>query len=103
MTSSDINAAAFGPMRASPGQAHGKPTAAQPGADEPNNLLKTTSKAVFAWQALFPTPYTAKLLEFVYPLNDSRRGWYAGRFEADSSTNGSITANANAVPLESLH
>src|SRR6478672_8168024 len=37
------NAAAFGPMRASPCQAHGKPTAAQPGADEPNDFLKTAS------------------------------------------------------------
>ncbi len=61
------------------------------------------TKAVFGWQALFPTPYTAKLLEQVYPLNNPKRGWYAGRFEADGATNGTLTANANAVLLESLH
>ena len=37
------NAAAFGPMPASPCQGQGKPTAAQPGADEPTDLLKTAS------------------------------------------------------------
>jgi hypothetical protein len=40
MTSA-TNTAAFGPMRASPCQGQGKPTAAQPGADEPTDLLKT--------------------------------------------------------------
>jgi hypothetical protein len=74
-----------------------------PAGERFDKLRFLDTKAVFGWQALFPTPYTAKLLEFVFPLNNPRRGWYAGRFEADGSTNGTITANANAVLLESLH
>ena len=61
------------------------------------------TKAAFGWAALFPTAYTDHLQEVVLPLNDPARGWYAGRFEADGRTNGAVTANANAVILESLH
>jgi hypothetical protein len=61
------------------------------------------TKAAFGWAALFPIPYSDHLQEVVFPLNDPARGWYAGRFEADGRTNGAVTANANAVILESLH
>jgi hypothetical protein len=74
-----------------------------PGGERFDQLRFLDTKAVFGWAALFPTPYTEDLLQQVFPLNDPARGWYAGRFEADKRTNGAVTANANAVILESLH
>ncbi|HEX2526662.1 MAG TPA: DUF3131 domain-containing protein [Geminicoccus sp.] len=60
------------------------------------------TKSVFAWSALFPGVYTDSLLQEVFPLNDPTKGWFTGRFET-GETNGSITANTNAMILESLH
>jgi hypothetical protein len=74
-----------------------------PGGERFDQLRFLDTKAVFGWSALFPTPYTEGLLQQVFPLNDPERGWYAGRFEVDRRINGAVTANANAVILESLH
>lgn len=78
-------------------------TMLSPNGERFDRLRFLDTKSVFGWQALFPTPYTTGLLEQVFPLNNAKRGWFAGRFEADGATNGTLTANTNAVLLESLH
>lgn len=61
-----------------------------------------TTKAAFAWDALFGTEYTRKLIETIAPLGDAERGWPEGLYEVDGSTNGSVTVNTNAVVLAAL-
>lgn len=65
--------------------------------------LRTVSvKAAFGWHALYRSDYTARLMEAVAPLHDKEKGFYAGLYEADGAPNKAITANTNAVVLESL-
>ena len=45
---------------------------------------------------------TTKLVEAVSKLHDVERGWYGGQYEASGKPNKAITANTNAVVLESL-
>ncbi len=59
-------------------------------------------KAAFAWHALYGTEYTKKLMAAVLPLRDPERGWYAGFYEESKQPNKAISANTNAVILESL-
>jgi Protein of unknown function (DUF3131) len=59
-------------------------------------------KAAFGWDALYRTPYTARLVAAVQSLHDPQRGWYSGRYEADGQPNKAITCNTNAIILESL-
>ncbi|NEX63925.1 DUF3131 domain-containing protein [Noviherbaspirillum galbum] len=65
-------------------------------------LRSISVKAAFGWYALFRTPYATQLVEAIAPMNDPERGWYAGMYEADKSANKALTANTNAVVLESL-
>ncbi len=70
---------------------------------EPFPQLRTLSvKAAFGWHALYRTPYTTQLVEAVAPLQVPGRGWYAGLYEDGGQPNRSLTANTNAVVLESL-
>jgi hypothetical protein len=65
--------------------------------------LRTLSvKAAFGWHALLRTGYTAKLVEKAATLNDPAKGWYAGLYEEGGRPNKALTANTNAVVLESL-
>lgn len=65
--------------------------------------LRTLSvKAAFGWYALYRSGYAAKLIDAVAGLRDAEHGWYAGRYEADGAPNRVLTANTNAVVLESL-
>ena len=66
-----------------------------------NKFKQQSTKASFAMDALYHTPYTKKLVEGVSKLN-SERGWYTGIYESDGSINKSITCNTNAIILESL-
>jgi hypothetical protein len=59
-------------------------------------------KTVFGWYALYNMPYTAKMLQAIENLNDPAKGWYAGLYEKNKQPNKAITANTNAVILESL-
>jgi Protein of unknown function (DUF3131) len=59
-------------------------------------------KAAFGWYALFGDAYSTKLVEAVSKLHDVERGWYGGQYEANGKPNKAITANTNAVVLESL-
>jgi hypothetical protein len=61
-----------------------------------------STKAVFGWDVLYKTPYTAQLLHRVTDLYDPARGWYAGLYEATQTPNKAIPANTNAIILESL-
>ena len=69
---------------------------------EVQQLRTLSTKAAFGWNALMRTPYAAKLVEAVAPLNDPARGWFAGRYDATGQPNRSVNANTNAVVLESL-
>jgi hypothetical protein len=61
-----------------------------------------STKAVFGWHVLYGTPYTNKLLDRIRPLHDPGRGWYSGLYEKSQRPNKAITANTNAIVLESL-
>lgn len=65
--------------------------------------LRTMSvKAAFAWHALYRSDYTARLVEAAAPLHDKDKGFYAGLYEESGAPNKAITANTNAIVLESL-
>jgi hypothetical protein len=65
--------------------------------------FKTLStKAAIGWHALFATPYTQQLVDRVAQLFDENKGWYSGLYEATGKPNTAITANTNAIVLESL-
>jgi hypothetical protein len=70
--------------------------------EEAANARSVSVKAAFGWHALYRTPYTTQLVETLATANDPQRGWYAGIYEADKSVNKALTANTNAVVLESL-
>lgn len=61
-----------------------------------------STKTAFAWDSLYATDYTSRLVEAVLPLNDPVRGWFEGRYES-GPVNGVVTANTNAIILEALH
>ena len=66
--------------------------------------FKTLSvKTAFGWDALYRTPYTARLMDRIAPLHDPARGWFAGLYEGTGQPNRALTANTNAVVLEALH
>lgn len=66
-------------------------------------LRTLSTKASFAWHALYNTRYTARLMEAVLPLSDPAKGFAAGRYEADSAPNDIYTLNTNGIILEALH
>lgn len=66
--------------------------------------LRTLSvKAVFAWDAIYDTEYTALMREQITGIKVSKNGWPAGIYEQDGSVNDIYTLNTNAVVLEALH
>ena len=70
--------------------------------DRLDSKRTVTVKTAFAWDALFGTEYTRALVDVLAPLGDPERGWPEGLYETDGTTNGSITANTNAVVLAAL-
>ncbi|WP_321822209.1 MULTISPECIES: DUF3131 domain-containing protein [unclassified Burkholderia] len=61
-----------------------------------------STKAAFAWHALFRDDYTGKLVAFVRAANQPDKGWYAGIYEKTGQSNAALNANTNGVILESL-
>lgn len=70
--------------------------------DRLDSRRTVTTKVAFAWDALFGTDYTRALVATIAPLGDPERGWPEGIYEADGSTNSSVTVNTNAVVLAAL-
>ncbi len=61
-----------------------------------------STKAVFGWYALYKSDYTSMLRKAIGEANDPDRGWFAGIYESTEKPNRAITANTNAIILESL-
>jgi len=70
--------------------------------DRMDSKRTITTKVAFAWDALFGTDYTRELVDAIAPLGDPEKGWPEGIYEADGSTNSSVTVNTNAVVLAAL-
>lgn len=68
-------------------------------ADDARNL---STKAAFAWDAIYQSEYTSKLIEAVKRLNDPEQGWFGGNYERDKGINGALSCNTNAVVIEAL-
>ncbi|MEM6374484.1 MAG: DUF3131 domain-containing protein, partial [Pseudomonadota bacterium] len=66
-------------------------------------LRTVSTKASFAWHALYNTRYTARLMEAVMPLSDPQKGFAAGQYEADGAVNDVYTLNTNSIVLEAIH
>ena len=69
---------------------------------EAPELRTLSTKAVFAWQALYASDYVEKLMTAIRADKPSKFGFYAGIYEKSQKTNRSLNANTNAVILESL-
>lgn len=70
--------------------------------DRFDSLRTVSTKVAFAWDALFRTDYSKTLMQAIAPLGDPARGWPEGVYEANGKTNGSVTANTNAIVLAAL-
>lgn len=70
--------------------------------EDASRLRSLSVKAAFGWHALYRSDYTGKLVQEVGSLFDPERGWYAGKYEEGGAVNKAVTANTNAVVLESL-
>lgn len=70
--------------------------------EDASALRSLSVKASFGWYALYRSDYTGKLIKAVASLYNPARGWYAGLYEEGLVPNTSLTANTNAVVLESL-
>lgn len=66
-------------------------------------LRTLSTKAVFAWDAIFDTDYTNQMLELILPIMDPELGWPAGIYEEDGRINSIYTLNTNAIVLQSLY
>ncbi len=61
-----------------------------------------STKAAFAWDALFDTSYSNALVAKVAHLVKPERGWMEGQYERDGTPDTAITANTNAMVLSSI-
>jgi len=83
--------------------ADGKSWNAVTEAGEDASEFKTLStKAAVGWYALYETPYTEELFKGIKDNFDADKGWYAGIYEDSGKQNKALTANTNAIILESL-
>ncbi|WP_455733376.1 DUF3131 domain-containing protein, partial [Burkholderia stabilis] len=76
-------------------------TVTDTGADA-SAFRSVSTKAAFAWHALYRDDYTGKLMAFVRTANQPEKGWYAGIYEKSGQPNAVLNANTNGVILESL-
>jgi hypothetical protein len=61
-----------------------------------------STKAAYAWHALFPTSYTRTALDLVQRAAIPGRGWGAGVYESNGAAAGEPSLNTAAVVLESI-
>jgi hypothetical protein len=67
-----------------------------------SQLRTLSTKAAMGWLALYRADYTARFEGVLDGLYDPAKGWFAGRYERDGKQNRALTANTNAIMLESL-
>ena len=83
--------------------ANGRPwNAIAPDGRDASSARTLSTTAAFGWNALYDTPYTRKLIVRVASAHDRSRGWYAGIYEENGQANTAVTADTNAIVLESL-
>jgi len=70
--------------------------------EDASEFKTLSSKAAIGWYALYDTDYSDKLFEKVANNYDESKGWYAGIYESTGEINKALTANTNAIILESL-
>ena len=61
-----------------------------------------STKAAMGWLVLYHDDYTSRLEKALAGLSDPSKGWFAGRYERNGKENRALTANTNAIVLESL-
>lgn len=62
-----------------------------------------STKAAFAWHALFPSDYTWNAVQVVQPAGSSSRGWSAGVFERSKRPTPGYNLNTAAIILEAAY
>ena len=66
-----------------------------------DNPRWVSSKAAFAWRAIFPTDYTLTAFNAVQAAAIPGDGWGAGVYEGTLKPTGDASLNTNAMILES--
>lgn len=69
---------------------------------EHDTLRTVSTKAVFGWDALYRSDYTAQLMDHIAAARDPDGGWNSGIYEIDGRTNAVATANTNGIILEAI-
>ena len=64
------------------------------------DLFWASTEIVFAWDALYNTAYTRKLVELFMPLSEKKKGFQAGKYD-NGGLNTALTLDTNALILES--
>ena len=70
--------------------------------DEANEFKMLSTKAAYAWSALFDDEYSQELSKAIKGLSNPKKGWAAGRYDNTGKTNTVLTANTNGIILEAL-
>ena len=63
------------------------------------DLFWASTEIVFAWDALYNTAYTRKLVDMFMPLSAKGKGFQAGRYD-NGELNEALTLDTNALILE---
>ena len=70
--------------------------------DDASNFKSFSTKAAFAWSTLYNDEYAKTLKQNLEGLYDTKKGWFAGRYDKDLKINQALTANTNGVILECI-
>ena len=74
------------------------------GVSSPRTVLDSprwvSTKAAYGWDALYPSDYTKKAVDYVQPSFDAKRGWASGVFESNRASTETYEINTAAVLLE---
>src|SRR3954469_16759412 len=62
-----------------------------------------STKAAFGWDALMPSAYTKKAIQFLSPAMDARRGWASGVMESTGASTKAWDVNTPSVVLEAAY
>ncbi|HFV9293219.1 TPA: DUF3131 domain-containing protein [Serratia fonticola] len=67
-----------------------------------HTALQLSTRSVFGWHALFPSPWSESMRRRAIPLLAPGKGWYDGIRAEDQKLSTTLSANTNAMVLESL-